>query len=128
MRYVLIVMFLFSASVQAEEWERIPGTEDMYFSASDSDLELNVANQTVLVKILMDKVDGVASFVNHIQFKCADGKPVKERRFYTIKYERSMGTGERTIIAADTPWIPFRALAVKQYVLILCELIDENQP
>jgi len=105
MRYVLIVMFLFSASVQAEEWERIPGTEDMYFSASDS--ELNVANQTVLLKILMDKVDGVLSFVNHIQFKCADGKPVKERRFYTIRYGRSMGTGERTIIAADTPWIPF---------------------
>jgi len=126
MRYVLIVMFLFSASVQAEEWERIPGTEDMYFSASDS--ELNVANQTVLLKILMDKVDGVLSFVNHIQFKCADGKPVKERRFYTIRYGRSMGTGERTIIAADTPWIPFRALAVKQYVLMLCELIDENQP
>ena len=123
MRYVLIVMFFFSASAQAEEWERIIGTEDMYFA--DSEFKFHLRDQTVLAKILLDGIEGT-SMVKLYQFRCRNGKPVKQRTLYSIYFEGRMGTGNRVIMDADGPWIPFIALAFEQFLSISCEIIDED--
>jgi len=122
MRYVLIVMFLFSSLAQAEEWESILGYDGMYYSKSD--YHLNLRERTILVKMLIDDI-GDASAVLHYQFRCADGKPVKERILYSLRFQGRMGTGERDIIDADGPWIPFRASAYQQTLDIWCEVMED---
>jgi hypothetical protein len=122
MRYVLIVMFLFSASVQAEEWEYLYG--DFYYSESDS--QFNPLERTFSVKMLVDKLGG-GSVVTYSEYKCADGKPVKERMLYVLRYEGRMGTGNRTILDADGPWIPFRSIAWQPLLDDGCRVIEDSR-
>ena len=106
MRYVLIVMFLFSASVQAEEWESIVGSENIgvYFA----DLEFNHGNDTFMIKVLTDDIQHETwdSMVQHYQIKCVDKKVKKYRMFYTALYEGRMATRDVTYHADGAPWLP----------------------
>ena len=120
MRYVLIVMFLFSATVQAEEWKPLAG--DAYVS------DLQIGKQQFLAKILVDKIEDYKSAVIHFQIECANGKPVRERSFYELMYNGRMGTGDRTVVSAGNPWIPFESFRFEQVFEIWCEVIDEAQP
>ena len=123
MRYVLIVMLLFSASAQAEDWESF-GAEDSYYSKSDT--QFNLLEQTISVKMLIDNVQG-ASAVQYFQFRCADGKPVKERSLYMLRHEGRMGTGNRSIIDAGGPWMPFRSLAFQYLLGAWCRAIEDQR-
>ncbi|MDA9993642.1 hypothetical protein N9E22_00095 [Burkholderiales bacterium] len=120
MRYVLIVMLLFSAPAQAEEWK--PLVDDAYVS------DLQIGKQHFLAKILVDKIADYKSAVIHFQIECANGKPVRERSFYELMYSGRMGTGDRTVVSAGNPWIPFESFRFEQVFGIWCEVIDEAQP
>jgi len=123
MRYVLIVMLLFSASAQAEDWESF-GPENSYYSKSDTQFYL--LERTISVKMLTDNFQG-ASAVQYFQFRCADGKPVKERSLYMLRHEGLMGTGNRSILDAGGPWMPFRSLRFQHLLDAWCKAIEDNR-
>ena len=123
MRYVLFVMFLFSASVQAEEWDQV-GESDLYVS----ELQLSVPHQSFLVKFLLDNIDDSGkSSVMHYQFECARGKPLRERVFYYAFYTGRMATGNVEYFTKGAPWIPFESKRYAYLLEIWCEVIDEQR-
>ena len=123
MRYVLIVMLLFSASAQAEEWEQAGGT-DFYVS----ELQLNVPYENVLVKFLRDNIDDSGkSSVVHYQFECAHGKPLRERVFYYAFYTGRMATGNVEYFTKGAPWIPFESKRFQYLLEIWCGVIEDSR-
>ncbi|MDA9993644.1 hypothetical protein N9E22_00105 [Burkholderiales bacterium] len=128
MRYVLIVMLLFSAPAQAEEWISV----DNWFEGDGwyiQEPEYSY-DERLLVKILKDDIDGGKdatgweqnSAVSEWQFQCADGKPVKQRFFYLGLYEGYMATGNVEYITYGAQWEAFDFPDGEDWVKMSCDV------
>jgi hypothetical protein len=144
MRYVLIVMCLFSASVQAvETWVPLPesqtvfGGEIQFHSIQkqklfDSQTKMECCfYDTFMFKMLFDKVpDTDQSHVLHMQIKCWDKKATKYRTFYEAIYEGRMATGNVTYRSEGAPWLPISEIGLPADIDLLghfdevCEKLD----
>ena len=127
MRYVLIVMLLFSSSAHAEDWTPMFKREQMEFYYGD--VEFNPLNQTILVKLLIDNLPTKTrvSYVKHLQIQCTNQKPTSQRVFYKALYEGRMATGNVTFESEGAPWIPLETFALEDVLNVWCEKLWENR-